>query len=299
MIILTIYYIDRKTGKKEKETVAGEKFLRWINDTKMGNSILETFVRKKLFSTLYGKLQDLSISKKKIPSFINDLDIDMSEAVKESHDMYSNFNDFFARRLKDDTRPIAEDNNTLISPADGRVFAYENIDINKVLQIKGSHYSLEELLQSKSLASKYENGTCIVIRLCPADYHRFHFPDGGVAEKSKFIDGYYYSVNPMTLRKFTEVYCRNKREITVFKSNNFGEVLLIEVGATCVGSIIQTYEPNIKVNKGDEKGYFKFGGSTVIMFIKKGQVKIDRDIIENTKNHIETKINMGEGIGKK
>ncbi|WP_425448461.1 phosphatidylserine decarboxylase [Dethiothermospora halolimnae] len=299
MIILTIYYIDRKTGKKEKETVAGEKFLRWINDTKMGNSILETFVRKKLFSILYGKLQDLSISKKKIPGFINALDIDMSEAVKESHDMYSNFNDFFARRLKDDTRPINKDNNILISPADGRVFAYENIDINKVLQIKGSHYSLEELLQSKSLASKYENGTCIVIRLCPADYHRFHFPDGGVAEKSKFIDGYYYSVNPMTLRKFTEVYCRNKREITVFKSNNFGEVLLIEVGATCVGSIIQTYEPNIKVNKGDEKGYFKFGGSTVIMFIKKGQVKIDRDIIENTKNHIETKINMGEGIGKK
>jgi len=125
------------------------------------------------------------------------------------------------------------------------------------------------------------------------------FLDGGVAHEFKPIKGFFYSVNPMTLEKVIGVYCQNKREITIFNSDNFEKLVLVEVGATCVGSIIQTYDASQHINKGDEKGYFKFGGSTVIMFIKDGILKIDKDLLDNTLKGYETKVKMGEAIGRK
>jgi len=290
--------MDRKTGDKKKEVVAGDRFLRWMYSTSSGNSILQLIVKKKLFSSLYGILQDVPFSKRKITSFANQLDIKMDEAEIENVLEYKNFNDFFARKLKKEARPICNKEDSLISPADGRVLGYENIKMDEIIQVKGSIYKLEELFQDKKLAGQYDGGICVVVRLCPSDYHRFHFPDSGVSYYSKKIDGNYYSVNPIALNKIAQVYCQNKREITLFNSDHFGEVVLMEVGATCVGSIIQTYEEGKKVKKGDEKGYFKFGGSTVIMFLQKDIVKIDDDIIKNTKDGIETKVDMGEKIGK-
>lgn len=296
---MAIYYIDRKTGQKKKEDVAGEKYLNWIYENKVGITLLETVVKKKLFSTLYGKLQDYSFSKRKIISFVEDFQLDMNEAQRKDINSYTNFNDFFTRKLTREARPISLNKDNLISPADGRLFAYENIDINKMFQIKGSYYKLNDLLQDDTLANIYKNGTCVVVRLAPIDYHRFHFPDSGVSSDTKKIDGLYYSVNPISLQKVVEIYCQNKREFTKFKSDNFDDIILIEVGATCVGSIIQTYTPNTPINKGDEKGYFKFGGSTVIMLFKENVVTIDDDIIQNTISGFETKVNMGEIIGKK
>ncbi|WBW96535.1 phosphatidylserine decarboxylase [Oceanirhabdus sp. W0125-5] len=296
---MDIYYIERTTGEKKKEIVAGDRFLRWMYDTKSGNTILETIGKKKIFSTVYGKLQDFTFSRKKIKTFVRDLQIDMSEAERESVEDYSSFNDFFTRKLKKASRPLSLNKNHLISPADGRVFAYENIDKEQVIQVKGSYYRLGDLLDDEKLADEFNNGVCIVIRLCPADYHRFHFPDSGVADGFKRVNGQYYSVNPISLHKIAQVYCQNKREITLFDSDNFGKIIFCEVGATCVGSIVQTYKEGEHVEKGEEKGYFKFGGSTVILFLKNGQVKIDEAICQNTKMGIETKINMGEILGEK
>jgi len=296
---MDIYYIERTSGEKKKEIVAGDRFLRWMYDTKQGNTMLETVVKKKIFSTVYGKLQDFSFSRKKIKSFVKNLQIDMSEAERECIEDYYNFNDFFARRLKNQSRPLSMNMDHLISPADGRVFAYENIDKEQVIQVKGSSYRLGNLLDDEKLADEYQNGVCIVIRLCPSDYHRFHFPDSGIARDVKRIQGQYYSVNPISLHKIAELYCQNKREITLFESDNFGEIIFCEVGATCVGSIVQTYKVGEHVGKGAEKGYFKFGGSTVILFLKNGQIKMDETICQNTKMGIETKINMGEMLGQK
>lgn len=296
---MSLYYIDRSTGEKRKEVVAGEGFIKLMSNTKAGNSLFELLIKKKLFSSIYGKLQDLKFSKRKINKFIDELAIDMAEAENENISSYSTFNEFFTRKLKPQSRPINFDKYKLISPADGKILAYENIDINKLIQVKGYEYSLRELLQDEDLANEYQYGTYIIVRLSPSDYHRFHFVDNGYIDDSKHIKGYYYSVNPISLKKFIGVYCQNKREISTFKSENFDEILHIEVGATCVGSIVQTYESNSYVKKGDEKGYFKFGGSTVIMLIKKGNVKIDEDILINTKNGYETKVNIGEKIGNK
>ncbi|MBF8983394.1 phosphatidylserine decarboxylase [Lutibacter sp. B2] len=296
---MKIYYIDRKNGLEKLEKVAGDQVLKWIYHSKTGMGLLEMIIKRKIFSSVYGKLQDFSYSKRKIKSFVKDIEIDMGEAERENISDYKHFNDFFIRKLKKEARPISREESDFISPADGRIFAYENIDINKVIQVKGFEYKLEELFADTNLAKKYTNGTCIVIRLCPADYHRFHFPDSGIAKEVKKISGKYYSVNPIALKEIVNLYCRNKREITVFNSEHFGDMIFVEVGATCVGSIIQTYEVDQPIEKGAEKGYFKFGGSTVILFIEKGKLKVDEDIIINTKNGIETKVNMGETIAKK
>ena len=139
----------------------------------------------------------------------------------------------------------------------------------------------------------------MVLRLAPTDYHRFHFIDNGICDVSQKIKGDYYSVNPAALKKIPELFCKNKRELSLFHSQNFGDVLYIEVGATCVGSIIQTYFPKKNILKGSEKGYFKFGGSTIILFFEKEKVIFDSDLIEQTEKGYETKVMLGEKIGIK
>lgn len=293
-----IKYFNRKTKNYEIEKVAGDKYLSWTYSSPVGMNLLELIIKKKLFSKLYGMTQDFKMSRKKIASFIKDLDIDMTPYENSAED-YKNFNDFFSRKLKKGARSIDLEPSALISPGDGRLIAYENIDIESLIQIKGLTYSLRELICSRELAEKYSEGTFMVLRLCPTDYHRFHFLDSGSCSETHKINGYYYSVNPTALQKIPKLFCQNKREWSVFKSDNFGDILYIEVGATCVGSIIQTYKPDARVNKGDEKGYFKFGGSTVILFFEKNKVKIASDILEQSSLGYECKVSVGENIGEK
>jgi phosphatidylserine decarboxylase len=291
-----IKYYNRETKAYETEKVAGEKYLNWTYSSPIGMTLLEALIKKKFFSSLYGWYLDRGFSRKKINSFINEFNLDMSIAEKEQQH-FTSFNDFFYRKLKSHARPIDMDKNSVVSLGDGKLYAYENIDLEKIVQVKGFTYSLKELIKDDNIAKKFDRGTCLILRLCPTDYHRFHFIDSGICQATTKISGAYYSVNPVALQKVEKLFCENKREWSIFHSDNFGDILYVEVGATCVGSIIQTYAPNKKVNKGDEKGYFKFGGSTVILFFEPDKIKIDRDIIEQTEKGIETYILMGEKIG--
>lgn len=293
-----IQVYNRKTKKYEVENVAGGNYIKWSYESPIGKGFTELLIKKKLFSKLYGAYCDTSLSKKKISNFIKEFNIDMNISSNTIDD-FNNFNDFFVRSLKKEARPIDTENNIFISPGDGRLFAYENISIDKLIQVKGIHYSLSELIGDDALAKDYEGGTCLVLRLCPTDYHRFHFVDSGIPLESHFINGNYYSVNPVALERIPKLYCQNKREWSVFKSDNFGDILHVEVGATCVGTIVQSYTANKRVSKGDEKGYFKFGGSTTILLLKKDSVEIDKDIIEQSNLGYETMVLMGESIGKK
>ena len=241
---------------------------------------------------------DTKLSARKIPSFIQEYGIDIDQAIKKVKD-FKSFNDFFTRALLKSARPIDLNPHTLISPGDGRLIVYEDIDMDNLIQVKNLTYSLKELINNDSIAAEYEKGTCLILRLAPIDYHRFHFIDSGTPSKSTPIEGCYYSVNPIALNNIPKLFCQNKREWSLFNSDNFGDILTIEVGATCVGSIIQTYTPNKKVTKGFEKGYFKFGGSTTILFFKKDTVKIDTDILQQSQLGFETKVLFGESIGHK
>ncbi len=287
-----IKYIERATGITKTEKVPGEFWLSWLYNNPAGKLSLNALVKRKALSIWYGKQMDLPKSAEKIQSFVNNYDIDLSIAEKQEFD---SFNDFFYRKLKPNARPINNDSSILISPADGKILAYENID-NQDFIIKSHRFNLNDYLQNSKLSKKFAGGSLLIIRLCPTDYHRYHFPLSGTVEKSTNIDGCYYSVSPIAIKNKIELFYMNKRSITEFYSPLFGDIIISEVGATLVGSIIQTYN-TAKVKKGDEKGYFKFGGSTVVLIFEKGKLKIDTDLIDNTNKGLETEVKMGEQIG--
>lgn len=292
-----IKYYNRATKNYSIEKIAGDKYLTWTYSSVAGMFLLEKLIKKKVFSKLYGCYCNTKFSKLKIKKFVDDFSVNMSHSEK-SIDNFQSFNDFFSRKLTSDARPVPCDTSSLISPGDGRLTAFTEIDLNKLIQVKGMTYSLYDFIKNDAVAKKYANGTCLILRLCPTDYHRFHFLDSGICHASHEIKGDYYSVNPIALKKIPTLFCENKRQWNTLHSDNFGDVLYVEVGATCVGSIIQTYTPESKVSKGQEKGYFKFGGSTIVLFFENGKVKIDDDILKQSEMGFETKVVMGEKIGK-
>lgn len=274
------------------EKVAGEKWLVWLYNNPVGEATLWALVKRKMVSSIYGRMMDRTSSAGKIHSFIQDFDIDMSDVQEQE---FKNFNDFFARKLKENARPVDTSFNSVISPADGKILAYADIE-NSDFIIKGFRFDVSSFLDNPVLAQKYRDGALIVIRLAPVDYHRFHFPVSGHLTSNIDIEGDYYSVNPFALRKKTEILCLNKREYTIISNPLFGDVIMAEVGATMVGSIVQTYNGS-SVIKGKEKGYFKFGGSTVVLLFEKNNISIDSDLLINTANGYETAVKMGERIG--
>lgn len=291
-----IKYYDRKSKIYKTEKVAGEKMIKWTYSSPVGMRLLEAVVKKRACSSFYGWYLDQPISRRKIHPFVSKFDLDLSIAEKNLKE-FSSFNDFFYRKLKPTARTVATNENIVVSLGDGKLLAYENIDLDKLVQVKGFTYSLKELIKNPAVAAKYQGGTCLILRLCPTDYHRFHFIDSGTCEPSHRIKGVYYSVNPMALQRVEKLFCENKREWSLFHSDHFGDLLYVEVGATFVGSIVQTFTPCQKVVRGAEKGYFKFGGSTVLLFFEKDRIKIDSDIIEQTNLGYETSVLFGEKIG--
>jgi len=293
-----IKFYNRITEQYEIEQVAGESYINWIYSSPLGMKLLELFIKKKMTSRIFGYYCDKEISKTKIKKFVDDFKIDMA-CFDLPEKGFNSFNEFFYRKYKKEKINIASDKNSFISPCDGKILAYEDIDPKMLVQIKGITYSLAELIGQNAIAANYAGGTCLIFRLCPSDYHRFHFVDTGTCSPTTKIKGFYYSVNPTSLKRIDKIFCSNKREWSSLNSENFGEILYVEVGATFVGSMIQTYKTNEPVNKGDEKGYFKFGGSTVILFIKKDVIKIDSIILAETAKGIECSVRMGERIGSK
>ena len=287
-----IQYYERESGQLKTEKVAGEKWLVWLYYNPIGEATLWTLAKRKLVSSIYGNMMDRTSSAKKIQPFIEGFGIDMSVAQKQE---FSNFNDFFTRKLKADARPVDTISTVVISPADGKILAYADIS-NSWFIVKGYRFDVSSFLDNPDLAQKYHDGALLIIRLAPMDYHRFHFPVSGNSSPNKKIDGDYYSVNPFALRQKAEIFCLNKREYSILSNPLFGDVVVAEVGATMVGSIVQTFNGS-SVIKGEEKGYFKFGGSTVVLLFEKSKIHIDEDLLINTAKGYETTVKMGERIG--
>ena len=231
-----------------------------------------------------------SLSKGQINSFIKKNNIDMN--LYESQD-YHSYNDFFTRTIKDGVRHIDMDENALIAPCDSKLTVYP-IEDTLQLKIKNSVYTIEDLLMSPSLADEYRGGLCLVFRLTVDDYHHYHFIDDGTADKDHFIKGVFHTVNPIA-SDYYPIYKTNSRSYTVLHTKHFGDVVQMEVGAMMVGKITNLNKKTFK--RGEEKGYFEFGGSTVVLFIKKDIVDIDEDILNISKNEDEVRVLMGERIG--
>ncbi|MCO4783117.1 MAG: phosphatidylserine decarboxylase [Candidatus Cloacimonetes bacterium] len=292
-----VQYINRENSKLTQEIVYGEEALRFCYESALGQFLLENFVKYPWVSKLYGLYQDTEMSSLKIPQFIKKLGIDESISSKDTSE-YKTFNEYFSRKLKKEARPIDPQKNSLCIPADGRLTLIPKMSDQKVFSIKGNSFTLKDFLQSGSLAKKYNNGAMVILRLCPADYHRYHFPSDGHISASKRIQGVLYSVNPVAIEKIPDLFAQNERQISTLKTKQFGDILMAEVGATMVGKIVQTYKQNSFIHKGDEKGYFVFGGSTTVLLFEEGQVEFASDLIQYSQMGYETLCKMGTFLGK-
>lgn len=288
---------DRATRSIEEEPVYGKNALEFFYGTSWFSKTIGAFLcfcvaRFPLFSALYGKIQKLPCSKRKIAPFVHRYKIDPSEFDKRI-DQFSSFNDFFTRKLVPTARPLADCQ--LVLPADARYRIIPEMSQAKFL-VKGRAFDLAEFLGSSDLAKKYEGGAMVIARLCPLDYHRFHFPCSGIPGEPKMINGYLYSVNPIALRENWKLLSENRRVLTLMETESMGTVAMVEVGATCVGEIFQTFTPKKCVEKGEEKGYFSFGGSAMVLLFEKGRVTFDPDLLQAPEG-LEIVGKMGQPLG--
>ena len=297
-----IHYLDRVTGEVHEEKVYGKFFIEALYGSSLLSALfswilLPLIARFPLFSLLYGRKQKSAKSRKKVRPFVEMFQVDTSEFQK-SVEEFTSFNDFFIRKLNPKTRPIVKGEDVAVLPADGRHLFYPSIGEAEGFYVKGKKFDLERLLQDEFLFDIYKRGSLVISRLCPTDYHRYHFPCECIPTKPKLINGPLYSVNPIALRRNIMILNENKRVITQLKTKAFGNVLFIEVGATFVGAIKQTYSPQTLCKKGQEKGYFEFGGSCIIMVFAPGAITFDEDLIASSKEQIEVKAKMGQQFGR-
>jgi len=298
-----IIYIDRTTGKQEQEKVFGGAFLRFLYGDSLlsktlGRALLPLVVKNPLFSSLYGWWQNQSWTARSVLPFIKKYEVDDSEFLEPAQSFRS-FNDFFVRKLKPEARLVAPGDTVAVIPADGRYLFHQRIDRSDGFVIKGEKFHLPDLLQDEALAEEFDQGSMVMARLCPTDYHRFHFPCACVPGETRLINGWLYSVNPVAIKKDIHIFSQNKRTLTVLQTKRFGKVLYLEIGATSVGTIVETYIPNQPQDKGAEKGYFSFGGSSLILLFEPGAIQFDADLLKAYPHEIRCLMgqSMGRGIG--
>jgi phosphatidylserine decarboxylase len=291
-----IFYKTRKDNSLVEEKVLGFGLIKFLYEKAYAKSLLKLITGNNLVSALYGWLMSTKYSRKYIAKFVKEYEINIAESKKTIGE-FKSFNDFFTRELKDGSRYINPTDNVITSPADGKILVYQKHEDTMTFNLKGINYNLNKLLQNKDLTQKYENCSIAIIRLAPTDYHRFHFPYEGYVGETKLVKGSYYSVSPLALRINPNIFIENKRTICEVENEHLDSYLYMEIGATMVGSIKQTHLPHSHVLKGDTKGYFEFGGSTVILLFRSGKIVFDKDLVENTKEGYETQIKVGESIG--
>ena len=280
-------------GQYERELICAEKWLRLIYENPVIGAPLLFLLKRKMISYIYGLYCRTSFSARSIPHFIRQYQVDMTGC----NGPYKNFADFFSREKEGVLMPLQPD--VLGSPCEGLASVYTDIDTENLITAKGDYFSLAELFGDETLAKNYQGGSMLRIRLTPANYHRIHFFDNGTVTDIKYINGDLYSVSPLALNKIVRLYCRNKRAMVLFSSQNFGEVALVEVGATFVGSIVHTFDNGETVCRGQEAAFFLPGGSLLLIFLKKDLFKPEETLLKQSVDGYETKVMIGEVLGIK
>lgn len=291
-----VKFWNRYTGREEEEKILGEKALRWVYGSASGRLALHLLIKRAVFSRLLGRMKDSHRSAREIPPFIRDYNIDVRELEKAPEE-YASFNEFFTRKLKPEARPLCAEP-SLAFPADARHRAWQDASAIDGVYVKGQSFDLPALLGDEELARRYAHGGVLLSRLCPVDYHRYHFPTAGIAEEARRIPGALASVAPYSLRRRLAWLWCNKRELTLLRNTCVGTVLILVIGATGVGAICQTYTPGAHVEKGEEQGFFAFGGSTVMTFFEPGRVNFAADLLEQTARGIELYAHQGDFLGE-
>lgn len=299
-----IKYFNRMTGVNEIEKVYGDSFIKFLYCSEAGKKFGGVFTNK-LFSKAYGAFQDLPSSHRKVKPFIEKFNIPIqdyepgSRPSLDASDSYRSFNEFFIRKFKLGKRSFVPEPNRMPAFAEARYVGFDSVDEKSVYPVKGNYLLAKDLIGNDQISKIFEGGPLMIARLCPVDYHRYHYPDNGKVIEHYPIAGGFDSVNPLALKYKNQIFIQNERYVSILQTENFGRLAYIEVGAICVGKIVQTHRWNKPFMRGEEKGYFLFGGSTVIVVGEKGAWKPSSDIVTNTKNGIETYLHLGQEVATK
>ncbi len=266
--------------------------LKFLYQTILGRALLKLLIQP-CISKMAGRFCDCRLSKYMIPAFIKKNQIAMEDYEERS---YGSFNQFFCRKIKAGKREIDFEKDALIAPCDGLLSVYP-IRQGLVVPVKLSRFGIADLLQDEQLAKEYDGGTCLIFRLCVDHYHRYVYPDYGTKSENRFIPGVLHTVRPIALRE-EPVFVENAREYTVLHTENFGDMVQMEVGAMLVGRI-RNHHGRANIQKGQEKGYFEYGGSTIILLIKQGRAVFSERCYKLTEQGKECAVRQGQRLNKK
>ena len=293
MINAKIYFYDTD-DKLVEEKVEGRLCLEFLY-TAMWGRVLRFLFTRRIVSKLYAFYQNSKWSKRRIVPFIKKHDIEMSECQQKA-DEFKSFNDFFCRKLKDGARPIDPDVNAIVSPADSKLFVIPNISNYVSFFVKNETFNLAKFLDDTSLAGQFEGGALMIFRLAPPDYHHFHFPVDCKTFKFEPMGRLLESVNPIVYRTGVQPLTTNVRYHYVLETSKQEPVVMTAVGAMMVGSVVETFETDQKCIKGQEAGYFQFGGSTITLLFKQGFVKPLQKYIDHSAKGFESAVRLGQRV---
>jgi phosphatidylserine decarboxylase len=288
---------DRKTGQVFPERVYRRGWMDFLYGHPAGRLLTELIVKRRFFSRLYGRCQRRRLPTARLRAFAEEQGINLEE-VEKPPEQYPSFQAFFIRRLKPGARPVRPEAAVLIAPCDGRLLAYP-IRQGLVIPVKGRRFTMAELLADAEAAANYSGGLALVFRLAPADCHRFGYVDHGVQSPVRSIAGHLHSVSPLSLQANRPVFKGNARQVCTLATVGFGRVEYVEIGALTVGRIVQFRPAGGPAVRGEEKGYFEPGGSTLVLLLEHGTVVVDPDIQFYSARGIETLVTYGSQIGVK
>jgi len=292
---------NRYSKQIEIEKVYGDSMVKFAYGNPVGR-LLGPVIASKLLSRCYGNMQDSPKSAQKVTPFIKNFHIPIEQYQKGSfkdkpiEQSYQSFNEFFIRQFRDGQRTFTPNAHEMGAFAEARYFGHERMTDELKIPVKGSMLRAVDLIGNAELAQDFIGGPLMIARLCPVDYHRYHYPDAGKTLQAFSIAGDLHSVNPLALRYRQDIFIKNERRVALLDTKHFGKLAYIEVGATMVGKIVQSFDESQPFNKGDEKGYFLFGGSTVIVCGEQGKWSPSSDMLENTRKGIETYIHLGDVV---
>jgi phosphatidylserine decarboxylase len=291
---ILVYSREKKTEVEEVIPVISKLAMRALYPRDSPKA--EQFLKK--LTCVVGTKYNAPSTRRYIQGFIHFYKIPVDD-IADSIPSFQNFNEFLARRLKIHSRPIADINNQRIAviPADSRVIAFETINDAKERWVKGPNFNLDHLLQDRELAMQFHGGSIVMCRMAPEDSHRFIMPVGCSVGKIWTIDGTFYVDNPIVIREAVDVYTSNHRVVAVLEDTIFGRVLYVCVGSTMVGSIHINKQQSDCSKKGDEFGYFGFGGCTIVLLFQPDKIIFAHDLLANSKKPIETYCKMGTALG--
>ena len=286
-------YAIYKRSKHNEGVSTQDRVLRLLYGNRAGRMVLGWLIRPEV-SKLVGRFMDTGLSRIMINPFIKKNDIDLSLCQRNEFESY---NDFFKRKLVPGARTIDTTDEGFVSPCDSRLTVYDIEDTERqTFNIKDSEYTVASLLRDKKLARHYRGGKLWLFRLCVDDYHRYIYNVSGKQSDVRRIEGVYHTVNPIA-SEYYDIYKENTREYCLIRTENAGTVVDMEVGALLVGRIVNRYVDSTDVRRGEEKGYFEFGGSTIILLTQKDKVTPLGRIVENSRKDIETRDRQGELVG--